>query len=85
MVASAFLALWKSSMSLSGYSQITSELRTKKGWPEPSSSSSRASASGPAVPIGSASCSAKGAGAKAWLRLRFRGYVGEMDGVFAAI
>lgn len=59
MVASASLAIWKSSMSLSGYGQTTSEFKTKKG-DEPSSSNSLASARGPAVPMGSFSCTQQG-------------------------
>lgn len=48
--------LWNSIISLSGYSLITSLLRTKKGSPESSNSLSLAKAKGPAVPSGSVSC-----------------------------
>lgn len=55
MVPSFPCALWKSTISLKGKSQMTSELRTKKG----SSDEVRmsfAKANGPAVPRGSDSC-----------------------------
>ena len=45
---------WNASRSASGYSHVTSELKTKKG--SPSLRCARASASGPAVPSGSGSC-----------------------------
>ena len=53
MVPSAPWDLWKASSSLSGYSQVTSELNTKNG--SPSLRCSLASARGPAVPMGSVS------------------------------
>ena len=54
MVPSFPWALWKSTISLNGKSQITSELRTKNG-SLPEARISLARAKGPAVPSGSVS------------------------------
>jgi len=55
MEASPPWVLWNAIICLSGYSLITSLLRTKNGSPEASTSLSLARAKGPAVPSGSVS------------------------------